>query len=261
MIIYKKTSMLIIFSLILGCSSVPKPKGLQEHLEDNGWIYADIPRELLGPGSIVSITPQDGITYRGKIEDCVEGVEIVSGAAALPSFQQSYTLKMSAALQYAQIVTLGPEISKVESVDLELGDVQDFALNEIGIVESIELNGVSAICALYLQGLGKVETERLKGSIWVINAALRVDSYKMTFKQENGIKIALNTNNLGKFVKFAPEVEYKVDGEGKIEVTSPTFIGFKTAILMNPTGGSGAAAPDTISLEVMLKRRFNLLNK
>src|SRR6266403_618234 len=56
-----------------GCvtSGPLRPDPLAEPLEKAGWTFVDVPRQVLGPGTIVSIRDTDGIRYRGNIEDCV----------------------------------------------------------------------------------------------------------------------------------------------------------------------------------------------
>jgi hypothetical protein len=129
---------------ITGCNgSTPlKPTELAKALEKEGWTYTDIPRELLGPGSIVSITDSAGISYRGNLTDCIDDPDVTNikiGTAGVPNFDKSYELKVGALFDYHN-ARIGPEVGKVKSVTFKAGELQEEALSSIRVEEWLEAN-------------------------------------------------------------------------------------------------------------------------
>ena len=75
--------------LLTGCNPAVslKPAELAKALDKQGWTYNDLPRELLGPGTIVTLSASRGVTYRGHISDCINDESVtaaIPGNAKIP---------------------------------------------------------------------------------------------------------------------------------------------------------------------------------
>lgn len=253
--------------LISACGGeVPlKPSELAKSLEKEGWTYSDLPRELLGPGSIVSITDSSGISYRGNITECIDDpqvTEVVSGAAGIPDFNVSYELKVGAMLDYHN-VKIGPKLSTVKKVSFKIGELEEEALSSIRVEEWLEANmdSLSGTCKRYLRGNGARERADLRGSVFVLIDVLKVTGYEYTFSGDNNASINLSESTLKDYLTLSADVSYSVTRSGSLKIDSPVYIAFKESIFLAPTSGQGATFVDGAEASAILNRRLRLASE
>lgn len=188
-----------------------------------GWIPVDLPRELLGPGSIVSISDVDGIRYRGSLSTCLQedAIKIRTFRAALPNSTKKVNLTAKGFVKFNTVLKLQPDFNKVENATLNIGKVNEVVLDEILLTKSLKsaMENFDSVCRDYF----------LAPNVYIITSALQVSDYTYTLFDKNNIKIDLSLDKLKNYVDFGANAKYDVTAEGSIKTKEPLYIAFKTA--------------------------------
>jgi len=233
-------------------------------LRNAGWTYVDMPRQLLGAGSIVSVTDVDGIRFRGRIGDCVppEALEVTEGPVAIKGlFSSSKSLSLDAFLGFHSI-KIGPKLQSIRTVKLKIGKADEVALNEIKLMQWLNnnKNNLSPLCIRYLKGHDGNEQQKLQGGIYILMNVLRVTGYSYTFEDGKGGSIDIRPGHLGEFVEFEAGAKADLKDGGTIEIEEPVYIAFKKANVINFDRPLGAATAKIDTAEEIMKRRIEVLS-
>lgn len=261
-------SILSTLLVLTGCpshrySSDIVPNELVKVLNDAHWSYVDMPRQLLGPGSIVSITENDGIRFRGDISDCVDSsaIKIERGTAAIPNLKSEKSLSLTAFFGYENLLKIGPKLSDVGEVKLELGEAEEEAINEIKLSNWLDQNKdtITPACKRYLTTNNKLENETLNNRIFILTDVLKVKNYKYSFVDKMGVQVELTPGKLPEYITFNTSANATVNREGKIDVTKPLYIAFKKGVMLEFGAPLGAAPNEKADPSQIINRRNSVL--
>ncbi len=224
---------------------------LRLYLERNKWTYVDVPRELLGAGSIVSISEQDGLRYRGHITDCLPSgvIEIKdTGAAALPQIARQWSFNASALARFVKLVEVKPGFNVVTRVDVTIGAMPHSwaVLDEIRLARWLRenRNRLDPTCRSYLA----------RRDVYVIMEALRLSDLLYTLHRERGADVKLTAENIKGFVDLGADAKWNVTADGKLKIDQPVYIAFQKSQWVSIEDTPGATPPP--SAEQLMARYY-----
>jgi hypothetical protein len=223
---------------------------LAKELRARGWVPVDFPREVLGPGSIVSITDSEGIRFRGRLESCVPrgSLRIETRGAALPSEAKRTSLSARAFLKFNKIVKLEPGFEDLRRAVLTIGRADEVFVEEILLTRVLQENikNFDQVCRSYL----------LHPSVYVIVDALQVSDYTYTLYDKFNIKLELSVERLKRYFDLGADVKYEVTGDGSIRIKDPLYIAFRTAKYYSLTETPGAGPVE--NARTIMERYYSL---
>lgn len=237
------------------------PGAFVDALQKKGWTYVDLPRELLGPGSVVSISEAKGISYRGRIDACITNPDVLKvqeGNAGLSGqINSSYDLSIDALAKY-HAVEAGPAYNKLASFTLTLGETKEYALDTVAISEWIKNNSqsLSDNCRRLLNVGGGEPNSPAQNQIFVLTDVLGVTGYKYTFKGADGAKIKLSQDSAENFFKLGGTADAKVTGDGDVQVAGRVYIAFMGEA--SPFDFGSGAVPAESAQDTQRKRNRDL---
>jgi len=250
--------------IILAGAGCPKKEllydtTLSKALGEAGWTSVDFPRELLGAGTIVSITQSQGITYRGHLKDCVSAEQFESrfglkrGNAGLEGkIKTSYKLDISALLNY-QSIEVGPSFNSLKNFTVTMGPTREEALSDILVRNWIRANwdGLTPACKNYLRGY---EGEKInpQETVFVLTDVLGAQGYTYSFETTSGAKVSLSPANLGQYFKVGGSAGLGTTASGDLKSDGFVYIAFKAAI--SPFAATQGAAPALSATDLMQAR-------
>ncbi len=246
------------------CRSVNvNPAPLVRTLEGKGWTYVDFPRELLGAGSIVSISDSQGIRYRGDINDCVPKEAIVkrTGRAGIDGiYNQEFTMSVQAFLGYHS-VKIGGDVNKISKVGLMLQDAEEVALSEPKLREWLAANHsrLSEVCLGYLLRKTPLDNDSIEVPIAILVDVLGVKKYSYTFYDRSGGKITLTPAVLKDYFSFSSDGTITSDGKLEFDSKVPLFIAFKSGFFYTFGSTMGASASQGLSPATLQQKRNSVL--
>lgn len=248
------------------------PKKLLVELREGGWQFPETPREILGPGSIVSITDYDGIRFRGHVKDCIpevkgdeaekNGYQVIGPKGTGMNGQLSKSYEMSAGVMLGfHKINFGPKYSTVGKIVLEMGNVQEEAVNEVKLFQWLERNfgALSGTCRRYLLGHNPQDAEDLKNKIFIIINTLRTIEYKYRFFDKSGVEIKFSEIPVNSILTLSGEGALKQTSESALSGNTPLYIGFKTAKIFSLDSVAGAATK--VEGDSIIQRRLEILYK
>ncbi len=240
------------------------PSLLVQSLQSKGWIYVDMPREILDVGAIVSISDSEGIRYRGDIKDCgvpKEVVEVRKGATGLNGiYGTEYGIDLKGLLSY-QNVTIGAQADKIAHVGFSISDTEESAMSEIKLKRWLEENRskLDAVCLDYLIGKTPKENENLKDKVWILVDVLGVKKFSYTFYDKSGAKITLTPEIVKDYVQLEANGRVTEDGKLSFDSQRTLFIAFKKGIFYESGTVMGATATTDKNIELIQKRRNGVI--
>lgn len=227
---------------------------LGDALQRAGWTPVDFPREVLGAGSIVSITETSGIRYRGKLENCLPPglVKPERKNAALPGGARRIELTSDAFLGFHKIARIGGEYGKVGRVEWEVGKAEEVVLDEIVLTRALrrleDEGKLDAVCREYLQA----------PSVYVITSALAVSDYSYTLWNKSGGQIGLTLEKLKGYVDVGADVKVEVTAEGAIKFSEPLYIAFNRASYASLRTVPGGLPESTQSAQEIMEKYYRV---
>lgn len=215
------------------CSPVTvRSQDLAKALEKYKWTFVDVPREVLGAGAIVSITKDQGIRFRSRIESCVSdatATHVSSHSIALGgTFNTSHSFDADVALAYGDLKA-GPKFSSVKSATVTLGTAREYVIDEFLVSAWLKnnWNSLSPDCKRALQGIGDDTIPDPQQSLFVLQDVIGVDGYTLAFKTETGAELSLSDPKLKDYVDVQGNTHYKVTSDGKLASNELVYIAFK----------------------------------
>lgn len=222
----RKTILVFVF-LLAGCNGIPRESTAPAMPQ--GYKAFEFPREFNSlplAGALVAISPNQGFRYLGHlVEDCGldrEKLRPVPGLVALPSFKLTENADVNLLAVLGKLISVDVASNNIKSVQVDLGPTRYENLVPIKVVRNAQERK-----SVLLKLCGDV----LKSdNVFWISDTLKTESFKLTFKNEAGLKIGVSAQNLPKFVtKVGAGVDIKVGVDGSVEITSPVYVGFRAA--------------------------------
>lgn len=246
----RATSICLVVTTLASCAEL-QPKDLAKYLRQNGWTYVDVPRQLLGPGAIVTISKESGITYRGELSSCIDDQAVVtpkSGPVALNgAMNKAIQFSADAFVNY-QGVQVGPEFNKVGTYKLVLKDTIEYAIDDIKLRNWLEANAhnLTQACRDYL---GYANAGQGAKNVFILVNVLGAGKYEYSFFDKSGSKIEVSAAKLSQFVTPKAGFDFSVTSDGNLTSDKPVFLAFKRGVPASPVG-MGAAADETATQEM-----------
>ena len=221
---------------LLACSSdagdVYSPAEWRDLFKEHGWTALPIPDSKYEPGAIIKVTAQAGIRYIDHLRTCGYPAEVLApevGKIPAISFAKSREIGAAAMLNIKGIGA-GPEFSNVASSRLEIDEHSADALRLVALRIWQETPG-------NLEGNARFCVEALeKPDYYLITEAFRVAKGRYALYDKSGAKLKLSLANLGRLLKFEPDVKVEVTGEGELVIDENVSFAIRRAI--STTAGS-----------------------
>lgn len=220
------------FGLVLGvlvsACSTPVPKNAMGVVLPTGYQPFEWPRDFGGlplAGALVQISPTQGFRYLITLQECGLDKEVLTpihGVMAIPSFTLDESADANLAFGLIKVVNLEASAKAAKKIKVEVGLTTDEMLIPGRIVQNAIKHNEKLIkqCGNFL---------KLKGVFW-ISDALKSRSFKLTFHDEKGGKIAVKAEQLPYFVsKASAGVDISATADGEVEVRTPVYVGFRYA--------------------------------
>lgn len=229
---------------LLACSSdagdVYSPAEWRDLFQKHGWTALPIPDSKYEPGAIVKVTAEDGIRYIDHLRTCGYPAEVLApevGKIPAISFAKSREIGASAMLNIKGIEA-GPEFSNVASSRLQISDHSADSLRMVALRIWQETPG-------NLDGNARFCIEELeKPDYYLITEAFRVAKGRYTLLDKSGAKLKVSLANLGRLLKFEPDVKYEVTAEGELVIDEQVSFAIRRAISTTAGFEVLGAAPD-----------------
>ncbi len=112
------------------------------------------------------------------------------------------------------VVSGGLDLKSNIFVDIELNGLIIEYMSSVGVSEWYN-NGMSETCKMYLNDVG------------FIIQALMTEKMTISLRDEKGVVIGLDANNVQKFLKFNLGVNWKIVDSYKVVIDEPKYIGYQ----------------------------------
>ena len=214
------------FSCTPGATELYTPKELSKLLHDaGGWALLPFPDSKYEPGSIVRITPENGIRWIGSAQSCGISPEVlrpVPGDVPPLNLSKKTTFSGSLAVKY-QGIEVGPEYAKVKNVVLKINKMTSSGIDLIKL--SNWLNDpanhatFSATCTEYLTPADQ----------YFQNEGLSISDGSFTLYDKDDKKLSLTAANLGQYFGGSLKASLSVETDGSVTFDKPYFLAIRTA--------------------------------
>lgn len=208
-------------------------------------ITKDFVRELNGVGTVLQAGDTYGITYLGNLVECVESsraskLSISTALVGEAKEKRSDAYKMSPGEfgKFEDIRRLGPRFAEIKAVKVWFGEIYKAEIDEDDLTRLLDenLSDLPVICRSWL-----------REGTYIVTKTLYVDSLEYKFRGTFNKNIAIDSNNLGEFLTFSSNVDYRFTNRKTIEVNQPRDIAIGGSIPVDYFGFETEPLYDVLS--------------
>ncbi len=217
-------------AFLLACSSeagdIYSPEEWRGLFKENGWTALPFPDSKYEPGAIIKVTAENGIRYIDHLRSCGYPAEILAQEVGkIPSIAFNRSREFGAAAMInIKGIGAGPEFTNVATTRLEISEHSADSLRLIALRIWQETPG-------NIEGKARFCVEELeKPDYYLITEAFRVSKGRYTLFDKSGGKLKLSLANLGRLLKFEPDVRYEVTSEGELLIEEKVTFAIRQAI-------------------------------
>jgi hypothetical protein len=230
-------------------SDVYTPQEWRQIFQDQGWTALPFPDSKYEPGAIIKVTEEGGIRYIDHLRSCGYPDDVLEpeiGKIPGITFSKARELDADAVLNI-QGITAGPEFSKLSKTRLSVSEHSADALRLIKLQIWEEtpgnLDGAARTCKEALQ----------RPDYYLITESFKVSKGGYTLLDKTGAKLKVSLPELGRILKFEPNVKYEVTSEGELMIEEPVYYAVHRAVSTAhgfDVLGTGAEAPSTADAQI-----------
>lgn len=191
-------------------------KAIDGLVKDFGYIGFQNPLENTGTGSLIGGRP-DAVSFVAAPQDCYPEEELVRHTDR-SEYSRIYKYKFQGSLGFLLsgnfLLSAGLSLKKDITVEIELSGLTTEYMSSIDITDWYK-EGMSETCRLYLNDVG------------FIIQALKAEKLSISFKKISGNSIGLNADNVSEFVQFETGVDWSIEDETRIVITTPKYVGYQ----------------------------------
>lgn len=233
----KVTCVLLVAPLFTACGNTMQ--ALENQIQSFGYITFKTPVENSGTGTMVGGSPRN-LSFVAGPQTCfpdptAEGAIPLRHVdnANLPSFNQSLTFDGKLKIEIMKFLgngsgnglfKLNAGFDNVSSVEIEFGDAK------IEYIDSVVLGD-------YYQEQMTETCKDFLDKVGFIIQALRVDTLKFKFKRSAGSTIELTMDNIKDYIDIAANVNWKIEQNTTLTITSPKYVGYQLGNLVRESNG------------------------
>tara|TARA_R110000868_G_C10922872_1_gene765825 strand:- start:1118 stop:1957 length:840 start_codon:yes stop_codon:yes gene_type:complete len=204
--------------LFTGCQPEQQDpnKAIDGLVKDFGYIGFQNPLENTRTGSLIGGRP-DAVSFVAPPGDCYPDSELPRYTDR-SEYSRIYKYKFQGSLGFLLsgnfLLSAGLSLKKDITVEIELSGLTTEYMSSIDITDWY-LEGMSETCRLYLNDVG------------FIIQALKAEKLSISFKKISGNSIGINADNVSEFVQFETGVDWNIEDETKIVITTPKYVGYQ----------------------------------
>lgn len=217
--------------LLTGCltgnvEDVWTPQVLSDSLASKGWHILYPPDSKFGPGVIMRLDENNVPHFVGTLNACklTDALDVIPGAAPSINFKKTTGYSASILLTIKGVASLGPEISRVKSVDLQISDSGADAIDllkfQVAYTDPANAGIIPNACKSYFTA----------NNHYLVNEAFRVSKATYTLHQEDGAKLKVTDGLIGKLLNLGGELGAEVTADGDIAITKPVYLAVRKAM-------------------------------
>lgn len=191
-------------------------KAIDGLVKDFGYIGFQNPLENASTGTLIGGRPA-AVSFVAPANDCFDN-DRLPRYTDRSEYNRIYKYNFQGSLGFLlsgnPILSAGLSLKKDVFVEIELTGLITEYMSSIDITDWYS-DGMSQTCRLYLNDVG------------FIIQALKAEKLTISFKKISGNSIGLNADNVNQYVKFQTGVDWSIQDETKIVVTTPKYIGYQ----------------------------------
>mgnify|MGYP003672484468 CR=1 FL=1 len=191
-------------------------KAIDGLVKDFGYIGFQNPLENTFTGTLIGGRP-DAISFVAPADDCYPS-GIIPRYTDRSEYTKKYNYKFQGSLGFLLsgnfLLSAGLSLKKDITVEIELSGLTTEYMSSIDITDWY-MEGMSETCRLYLNDVG------------FIIQALKAEKLSISFKKVSGNSIGLNADNVSEYVQFETGVDWEINDETSIVITTPKYIGYQ----------------------------------
>ncbi len=217
-------------AFLIACSSdagdIYSPEEWRGLFKESGWTALPFPDSKYEPGAIVKVTAESGIRYIDHLRSCGYPDDILAPVVGkIPSIAFNKDREFgAAALINIKGIGAGPEFTKLASTRLEISEHSADSLRLIALRIWQETPG-------NLEGAARFCIEALeKPDYYLITEAFRVSKGRYALYDKSGGKLKLSLANLGRLLKFEPDVRYEITSAGELLIDEQVTFAIRQAV-------------------------------
>jgi len=203
------------------------PEILSDSFENKGWVMLFPPDSKYKPGTLIRVDAESGPRFVGYLSSCNiddDALKIIPGKSPAINFKRTDGFSINVLLGLKGVTGIGPEASKVKSVELKISDSGADAIDMIkftgALTDPANAASVPQVCRNYLDAPDH----------YIVNEAFRISGGTYSLKDESGVKLKVTNAVLSSILTLGGEAGYKVTSEGDIAITSPVYIAVRRAM-------------------------------
>lgn len=215
----KKSLSYLILILVVGCKPpvAQDPVGVLNGLvKEYGFIGFQNPLKETKTGTLLAGRPT-ALSFVANHSDCFPE-ESVTRFEDTSHFEKKHSYTFQGGLGFLSngnpVVSGGINMASNVFVDVELKGIIIEYMSSIAITDWYN-NGMSDTCKSYLDDVG------------FIIQSLSAQSMTISLRDESGVIIGLDANNVQKFLKFNFGVNWKIIDSYKVVIDEPKYIGYQ----------------------------------
>jgi hypothetical protein len=208
----------LLLALLTGCNGeVQDPnKAIDGLVKDFGYIGFQNPLENASTGTLIGGRP-NAVSFVAPANDCFTN-ETLPRYTDRSEYSRVYKYNFQGSLGFLlsgnPILSAGLSLKRDVFVEIELTGLVTEYMSSIDITDWYA-DGMSNTCRLYLNDVG------------FIIQALKAEKLTISFKKVSGNSIGLNADNVSEYVKFQTGIDWSIEDQTKIVITTPKYIGYQ----------------------------------
>ena len=215
----KKKISYLLLSLLVSCKPpvAQDPVGAINGLvKEYGYIGFQNPLQEARTGTLLAGRPT-ALSFVANHRECFPA-ESVERFEDFSNIEKKYTYTFQGGLGFLSqgnpVVSGGINLKSNVFVDIELNGIVIEYMSSIAITEWYN-NGMSETCKSYLNDVG------------FIIQSLLAEKMTISLRDESGVAIGLDANNVQKFLKFNLGVNWHIVDSYKVVIDSPKYVGYQ----------------------------------
>lgn len=208
----------LLLILLTGCNGeLQDPnKAIDGLVKDFGYIGFQNPLENATTGTLIGGRP-NAVSFVAPANDCFNN-DSLPRYTDRSEYSRVYKYNFQGSLGFLlsgnPILSAGLSLKKDVFVEIELTGLVTEYMSSIDITDWYA-DGMSNTCQLYLNDVG------------FIIQALKAEKLSISFKKVSGNSIGLNADNVSEYVKFQTGIDWSIEDQTKIVITTPKYIGYQ----------------------------------
>ena len=205
-------------ALCAACEPISKDpnSAINGLVKDFGYIGFQNPLSHTSTGTMIAGRPS-AVSFIAAADECF-GSESIQRHTDFSEYSRKYNYTFQGSFGFllsgVPMLNAGLGMNSNTFINIELSGLTTEYMSSIDVTEWYN-NGMSNTCKQYLNDVG------------FIIQALKVDKIKISFMTKKGTNINLSVDNIGTYVNFNTGVQWEIQDETTIVITTPKYVGYQ----------------------------------